>query len=73
MDSFFWTIYKEYNLLIKIPFKISTWKMFILVAGIAAAIGYIISFILLFSNVEKQKLLDLLLNKFKKGRQKNET
>jgi len=59
--------------IIKIPFKISTWKMFILVAGIAAAIGYIISFILLFSNVEKQKLLDLLLNKFKKGRQKNET
>lgn len=54
--------------IIKIQLKISTWRMFIVVVGIVAIIGYILSFAILFSKEEKSKFLEVISNKFKKGK-----
>ena len=55
---------------IKKPFVLNTWKTFILGVGVAAIIGYLLSFIILFSKEEKQNVIITIKSKIMKGSEK---
>lgn len=50
--------------IIKIFVKMNSWKLFIIVALIAALVGYISSFIILFTTEEKKNVIRVIKNKF---------
>lgn len=51
--------------IIKIPFTLDSWKGFVLGVGVAAIIGYIVSFIVLFPRDEKRNIIKLINSKIR--------
>lgn len=53
--------------MIKKILYLNTWKIFILGICVAASIGYLLSFVILFSKKEKQNVMRILKNKIREG------
>lgn len=53
--------------ILKKPLILNTWKTFIFSVGIVAIIGYLLSFVILFSKEEKQNVIRTIKSKIMKG------